>query len=337
MPATKSIPRGFWETAQDAMSSWGRTALSKIGRGGSRGGGPSTRTTSGASDAYIAVVAYLLPVASSAAAQPRVESDPPRSAVVFDGAHGQTEAETRAYEDWYEQLQGVRRQWDDAFPRWSPHITLIPPFVVPKDPPNQLDAIAGKIRTVCERKSSFRLALDDCGRFKLRAYSNIHLRPSSAQTRTQGKDTNDYASEARGRSELVILQEELQATLPEASTNQRGKGDGGGRGQQRGRGGSAQGAPGRQGQQRQPRSFNPHVSLGQARNREEIDELTDAARRLSSGPLGGDSVEGVTEDGPKPKIELPVQEVVLLYFPQSQGAPYSIWQRFVLSGLPTMP
>lgn len=312
--------------------------MGKYGRGGRRAGGPSTRPTAGGvNNAYIAVVAYLLPVASSAAATPTNDSDPPRSAIVFDAAHGHGEAAARAYEEWFGRLQDVRRKWDDAFPRWSPHITLVPPFVVPRDPPNQLDDIASRIRAVCERKPSFGLALEECGRFKLRAYSNIHLRPSSGHRGGQSKEPTDGVGQARGRADLMALQEELQSALPEASTNQRGKQDGRGRDQEQGRHDNPQGTPFGQGQQRPPRPFNPHVSLGQARNRAQIEELTDAAQRLSSGPLGEEMEEGTTDDATKRCLELPVQEVVLLYFPQSQGGPYRIWQRFGLTGTPALP
>ncbi|PWN22398.1 hypothetical protein BCV69DRAFT_142766 [Microstroma glucosiphilum] len=319
------------------MSPWSRSTLSQVGRGGRRGGRASTGTSSGGGDAYIAVVAYLLPIHSSAAAAPRLDTDPPRSAIIFDVAHGCTEAATRAYEDWYGRLQEIRRKWDDAFPRWNPHITLIPPFVVPRDPPGQLDDVAGRIRTVCEQQPRFKLALDDCSRFKLRAYSNIHLRPSSGQPGAQKKETNDHVNEARGRSELVMLQEGLQAVLPEASLNRRGKGNAGGNGQKRGQGGSSRGAPASQRQQRPSWPFNPHVSLGQARNREEVDVLFNAARSLSNGPRDEESEEGISDTAPKSDVELPVQEVVLLYFSQSQGGPYSIWDSFNLSGPAALP
>ncbi|KAI5450508.1 hypothetical protein NCC49_002965 [Naganishia albida] len=124
-------------------------------------------------------------------------------------------------------LQKVREQWDQAYPKWLPHVTLIPPFNIPpssggggralipeapegssiqtKDlspartdtPSNRsptskyrrptavpidqlkesLCTISSTISQTCGAFPAHTLTLNDVGTFKLREYTNVHLRP----------------------------------------------------------------------------------------------------------------------------------------------------------------
>lgn len=158
-------------------------------------------------------------------------------------------------------LQDVRERWDQAYARWLPHITLIPPFTIPavsevvhesavpesatsaigKDEANEsqdmprapqtqsmilndqhpvrqfrksltqqepnsisqlkqfLEKISTTLSRICSNFSPHTLKLDDVGTFKLRDYTNVHLRPSSEHKHVG----------AGGDLQIVLLQKAL--------------------------------------------------------------------------------------------------------------------------------
>ncbi|KAJ9118624.1 hypothetical protein QFC22_003844 [Naganishia vaughanmartiniae] len=147
-------------------------------------------------------------------------------------------------------LQQLRQRWDQAYPRWVPHVTLIPPFVVPQQdepqgagtsvqmntfqPPEEkraeekeqqgvtvfapqpstteassqdaapplpefaqysprvittaqdvssaLNGLSETLTRVCAETPVFKFHLNDVGTFKLREYTNVHLRPRLGTT-----------------------------------------------------------------------------------------------------------------------------------------------------------
>lgn len=122
-------------------------------------------------------------------------------------------------------LQDVRKTWDQAYARWLPHVTLLPPFPIPsqtarsttnnadgpskaeKNPTNQAESllqaestirhdpsihpsiseqsIHALLSTVCATISPHTLRLSETGTFPLRAYTNVHLRPSPNEQGTR--------------------------------------------------------------------------------------------------------------------------------------------------------
>lgn len=88
-------------------------------------------------------------------------------------------------------LQRIRHMYDAAYSRWLPHITLIPPFrwsstepMSSTDPPpwlqTKLHALTQDLQAACALHHSHTLTLSDINTFRLRRYSNVHLRPDQA-------------------------------------------------------------------------------------------------------------------------------------------------------------
>lgn len=77
-------------------------------------------------------------------------------------------------------LQRVRRGHDQAYRRWTPHITLIPPFLVDSAEVARLDELADALAPVCAAAAPHTLTLTAIGTFRLRRYHNIHLVPADA-------------------------------------------------------------------------------------------------------------------------------------------------------------
>lgn len=161
------------------------------------------------------------------------------------------------------QLQEVRERWDQAYGRWLPHVTLIPPFTIPAGPERDHEAVPVSIRSargkeeangfqdmpratqtqstilnnqqplrqsrnpaaqqesisisqlrqsldkisttlsrICSDFPVHTLKLDDIGTFKLREYTNVHLRPSFDHT-------SEPNGGAGGELEIVKLQKAL--------------------------------------------------------------------------------------------------------------------------------
>lgn len=121
----------------------------------------------------------------------------------------------------YDELQKLRRRHDQAFGRWLPHITLVPPFTLAASTNDgrplaeeKLSTIATAAEQVCLRHASHTLLLDQVSTFPLRSYTNVHLRPYP--TNFQDKGTRTAASETSTThcSEcIVILQRELDEAV----------------------------------------------------------------------------------------------------------------------------
>ncbi|CAO1626844.1 unnamed protein product [Sympodiomycopsis kandeliae] len=148
----------------------------------------------------------------------------------------------------HDRIQAVRQEWDDAYARWVPHITLIPPFVVqmPKGGDNNsnketnpLSSIGHELQTTCSNHRLHTIALNSVGKFNLRSYSNIHLRPSSSQT---------------SLAELKLLQSDLNQSLSSYTVHKRGK--------------------------KKEKEFHPHLSLGQSRSSEDEKTIREAVEGL---------------------------------------------------------
>lgn len=211
----------------------------------------------------------------------------------------------------FKQLETVRRKWDAAAPRWVPHITLIPPFVVPdegqvkhevgsltqeersersrgQDPHDAassiLQSISQRIADALSEIQPHTVRLDDVGSFKLRKYWNVHLRPQSKEASQSGPTTTD-----NGRDEFTAMQNVLARALPELVTDNR--------------------------------PFAPHASLGQARTKEELAELMRLGRGLTG--QADEAIENSAE--PKRCLECSVSEVTLLAKPQGKPGPYDVW------------
>lgn len=96
-------------------------------------------------------------------------------------------------------LQNIRHSYDAAYTRWLPHITLIPPFII-KPPASKehsssassspavstdlpawlsqtLQDLSQRLVDVCKRHSAHNLRLCEVHSFRLRVYTNMHLRP----------------------------------------------------------------------------------------------------------------------------------------------------------------
>lgn len=141
----------------------------------------------------------------------------------------------------FDRIQSIRQEWDDAYNRWVPHITLIPPFVVemPKhndtiDNDNPLKSIAKEVHNTCSNHSSHSITLNSIGKFRLRAYSNIHLCPSPPA----------------GSEQLNTLQADLSQSLSSYLQNSK---------------------------KRKEKEFKPHLSLGQSRSVEDEARIRELA------------------------------------------------------------
>lgn len=163
----------------------------------------------------------------------------------------------------YTRLQEIRQQYDDAYSRWVPHITLIPPFLVDAD---RLDSIAASMTRVCARHDAHEVDFGRVGQFKLRRYTNVHLGANGGS----GKKGDD----AGGLAALSELQADLDDTIGSSPSTQSR------------RGGSSNK------QQPSDRAFTPHISLGQAYTQYQIDAISKAAlKKVGSLTL---HVNGIT-------------------------------------------
>lgn len=190
--------------------------------GGREGGGKSDGDAGKAAvrEPYIAVVAYLLR-AENIVSSPR--------------------------EELYEDIQSIRQQWDDAFSRWIPHVTLVAPFVV--DDEAGLDRNCEAIAGICNAHQRHDLDFGQVGRFKLNRYTNVHLKPMSRES----------------HQALSALQSELRHAIGHAHAAR----------------GQSNGPQGRR-RHHQERPFSPHISLGQARSDQQLERLEKLGDRATS-------------------------------------------------------
>ncbi|CDR99700.1 uncharacterized protein SPSC_05298 [Sporisorium scitamineum] len=134
----------------------------------------------------------------------------------------------------FEDLQILRRRHDQAFDRWLPHITLVPPFTLSSsnakgtsalEPGTVLEELAQlhaeKLSQIvkaaaetCSKHSNHQLLLDQVSTFPLRKYTNVHLRP--APTNFHDKRSPSSTSPPAGAHSshrIVELQSELSDSL----------------------------------------------------------------------------------------------------------------------------
>ncbi|EPQ31460.1 uncharacterized protein PFL1_00795 [Pseudozyma flocculosa PF-1] len=278
----------------------------------------------------------------------------------------------------FDRLQEVRRVHDQAFDRWLPHITLIPPFFIsgneqfltsvdeagkaqePDDASandddgisKTLTELSSRLETACRQHEQHHLLVDQVSSFKLRAYTNIHLRPGRTRLQpsaaTPGEDEvvgeleRDFQAMglARGSSVTMVeghetilrLQQDLHACL--LPVTQADRGERRARGQAKGKRGQHQGrsrggqAGGSRGRSRS--SFKPHISVGQAKDdaeRTRLFELSHEVLRHGSDEGQDADVAGSTTKG----IVCRVDRVTLLHKPLDRPGAYDVWRHFELS------
>lgn len=241
-----------------------------------------------------------------------------------------------------EHIQQIRRKYDNAHSRWEPHVTLIPPFVVPfcnsdegsqkecpqsirqiTDPFKTLAILSERIDAVCAKHSSQMIHFGELSKFSLKRYDTFHLRPNQ--------------EDPLGTLELINLQNALANVLPEAYEFSRG---------------SIANIKRRQSQQNQKplptsnsissslngggaksvfgmidSSFKPHLTLGQAPGPIKANEITTLVE-----PLLSDSSQCINRiagryNGP---LSIKMDKIQLFIKPINRSGPYDIYQEFRL-------
>lgn len=192
-------------------------------------------------------------------------------------------------------MQELRRMYDMAYERWLPHMTLIPPFLIPErlpdpsvrpasvaEPPawlaEHLDAYARDLQRVCDGHEPMHVRLCRLNWFRLRAYANTHLRPDGATG-----------------APLMRLQRDLyRATLPHRPRRKHAAKD---------------------------RPFVPHATLGQRYTPQQFEEF----ERLAQAQLGLDDAR----DG---GVLVQIRKIQLMYKHGQRKEPYTIFRELPLGG-----
>ncbi|UZJ52544.1 hypothetical protein CBS101457_001864 [Exobasidium rhododendri] len=220
-------------------------------------------------------------------------------------------------EETIERIQAVRQKFDQAYSRWEPHVTLIPPFLIPFAPSESntgssssstnsgrlnrdaagsiseedtstsrspltetLDEISSIVQVVCSQQHFVSITFDEVDHFPLRHYSTFHLRPSDSVDSTQ----------------FLRFQKELELAVPRAQENLRFK------------------------RKQQRNAYKPHLTLGQAKNARVNRELSHLAAKILPTQAGS------TSDPFKVKVD----KIQLLVKPVNRSGPYDIYQEFNL-------
>jgi 2'-5' RNA ligase len=231
-------------------------------------------------------------------------------------------------------VQRIREQHDAAYSRWVPHITLIPPFSISRkrrsqhqgeeeeeehragQPPEEaeqgdegeqqqqeeerpgirdlLDQLSDVLRDVAGRHERMELALDEIGRFPLRQYTNIHLRPSRG------------ASASASFHELLAMQTDLHESMPWRHLSERG-------GPRRSKPKSKPKRGGHPRRRRYQQRFEPHLSLAQTTS-------VDATERIEA-----DITSTIIDGGSERGLRVSLGRVHLLAKPARQSGPYGVW------------
>jgi 2'-5' RNA ligase len=174
-----------------------------------------------------------------------------------------------------DQIQEIRRRYDQAYSRWQPHLTLIAPFIAPFSTSsfvgehqdhlyNTLEQVCRSIQEVCLHIDQHTLTLDEVGHFPLKLYKTHHLRPSSTAR-------NDA---------FLHLQSELETALPQAISNARSKG-------------------------KSRDTYKPHLTLGQSSNDNVNQQLLEQASQIFKGEADADEPFQIRVD----KIQLMVKPI----------------------------
>ncbi|HIO49385.1 TPA: 2'-5' RNA ligase family protein [Candidatus Poribacteria bacterium] len=130
-------------------------------------------------------------------------------------------------------IQSIRRQHDANYRRWMPHITLIYPF----RPRSEFEVVADQLAAICQTQSPFSVCLKPFGYFSHhRSRYTIWLDP---------KSPSGVSDKILCRpNPIVDLQTELWQTVPDCNDTRRFK-----------------------------NGFTPHLSVGQATGKSELDYL----------------------------------------------------------------
>ncbi|SPO28500.1 uncharacterized protein UTRI_04897 [Ustilago trichophora] len=241
----------------------------------------------------------------------------------------------------YDQLQQLRRQHDQAFSRWLPHITLIPPFTL-AGPSNTKDSspaladlvniheaklsqIAEAARKVCKRHETHSLLIDQVSTFPLRKYTNIHLRPFPTNFKDKATKAHQQAvidgsispvQDADHSSRRIVgLQTDLAdavAPLLRPSANWASQSE-------RSTKTDEKEKPSR----KNGNVFKPHVSVGQSTSSKATWQLCRSAEKV----LSGDDKTGGQRHG----LLCDIDSVQLMIKQKGQEGPYHIHKELPLS------
>jgi 2'-5' RNA ligase superfamily len=254
-------------------------------------------------------------------------------------------------------IEQIRRQYDNAHARWEPHVTLIPPFVVPfniqeeeeeeegeneqketfrsireiTDPLKTLTILSKRIKSVCANHSSQMIHFGELSKFNLKRYDTYHLRPNQ-ENKVDGS----------GTLELITLQNALANVLPEAFEFSRG---------------SISNIKRRKSQQQQKQSsglpkshsissslngestksvpgafipdtgFKPHLTLGQAPGPIKASEINALVEPLLSN--SSQSINRIAGKYTGP-LSVEMDKIQLFIKPINRSGPYDIYQEFRL-------
>lgn len=270
--------------------------------------GRTDRKRSNSTETYVCVVAWLVrPM--------RVEEDHGTSIVCL------------------EKVQEIRRHFDDAYRRWEPHVTIIPPFLIPfwdtkastnkverdqenhsnedlsstrltseqiRDPfrtlnalSDRMEAVCGEIRDLHTKASPVRISFDSVNYFGLRKYKTFHLRPNE-----EGKETQV----------LQTLQSKLANAMPEVYEFSRNA---------------------KQRQAPHDQSYTPHLTLGQAGNDKKEYELLHAIDALDPVRTPDKRLHRRLRS----PLNVPLNAIQLLFKPTHRSGPYDVYREFPLTSM----
>ncbi|PWN90580.1 hypothetical protein FA10DRAFT_267030 [Acaromyces ingoldii] len=277
----------------------------------------------GSSEPYVCVVALL------------VRAQPTRPPLPSSSSPSLPSSPHTTLQKQLEAIQAIRTKHDAAYVRWEPHLTLLPPFIVPfisvaaaattttttttkiaagaeaeeeaeagetesvkdndgkagnQEPHRTLLELSKRIAQVLEefdsdavtgKRERTDLELDQAGSFPLRYHHSVHLCPSPSAT---------------GRQTLRSIQSALEAALPETVTHARGS-------RKRKKKGTSD-------------DYKPHLTIGQAQGRDELDALKALGRQVLSADGGC--------------VRVPMDRIQLMCKPVSRSGPYDIFREFAI-------
>lgn len=236
----------------------------------------------------------------------------------------------------YDELQKLRHRHDQAFNRWLPHITLIPPFILSSPSLNdakspaeakdlislheqKLSQIAQAAQEVCKHHQAHSLLFDQVSTFPLRAYKNVHLRPfptnfedkgTNSASSSPAKSSADVSGSKEGEDHssrrVVELQKEL-ADAVEPLLRPDGEPQ----------------APSKKSQRRNV--FKPHASVGQSTSPKATWQLCTSAEKV----LKAQSAPQLADK--RPGLLCNVDRVQLMVKQKGYDGPYQIHAELPLS------
>ena len=269
----------------------------------------------------------------------------------------------RVDQDRFKALQVIRKKHDQAFERWLPHITLIPPFLIPftqggnasdrqlqqdgfdmKDSNEcktdkdeqawpdgvfaQLESLSRTIGEVCDGHTRHLLLVDEVHTFKLRAYTNVHLRPRHSEGPVQAAGVSSPESSAK----LLALQAELVEALPDQVKTGKNGSSGSPRKSRSDAGEKEFDEKWRnQRAQAKQKPFVPHVSVGQAYSKAEREELCDIAEKAISHMASAEDGDKAANHRNDRGLVCRVDRIQLMAKAKSESGAYRIFRQFELA------